>query len=164
VQLEAVGGVTVCDLALEVCGQVDNLDGVEGALLGADTASDTQPLTDKGDLAGVVDFDTQLAGLDDGTRLLALLATFLRLAFVRVDDGDTVGEKRMSLCVLFVSFCKDDCAQVVRAYEEGRITHRVSLSDIFANIQLGCYHQARMMWYKQVSWWSRKVSTVLFCL
>jgi hypothetical protein len=41
VQLEAVGGVTVCDLALEVCGQVDNLDGVEGALLGADTASDT---------------------------------------------------------------------------------------------------------------------------
>jgi hypothetical protein len=73
VQLEAVGGVTVGDLALEVCGQVDDLDGVEGALLGADTAS-----------------DTQLSGLDDGTRLLALLATFLRLALVRVDDGDTV--------------------------------------------------------------------------
>jgi hypothetical protein len=90
----------VCDLALEVRGQVDNLDGVEWALLGADTASDTQALTDEGDLAGVVDFDTQLAGLDDGTRLLALLATFLRLALVRVDDGDTVGE-RMSLCVLF---------------------------------------------------------------
>lgn len=99
VQLEAVGGVTVCDLALEVCGQVDNLDGVEGALLGADTASDTQALTDEGDLAGVVDFDTQLAGLDDGTRLLALLATFLRLALVRVDDGDTVEENE--LCVLF---------------------------------------------------------------
>jgi hypothetical protein len=98
VQLEAVGGVTVCDLALEVCGQVDNLDGVEGALLGADTTSDTQALTDEGDLAGIVDFDTQLAGLDDGTRLLALLATFLRLALVRVDDGDTVGE--YELCVL----------------------------------------------------------------
>ena len=93
VQLEAVGGVTVCDLALEVRGQVDNLDGVEGALLGADTATDTQALTDEGDLAGVVDFDTQLAGFDDGTRLLALLTTFLRLALVRVDDGDTVGEK-----------------------------------------------------------------------
>ena len=89
VQLEAVGGVTVCDLALEVCGQVDNLDGVEGALLGADTASDTQTLTDEGNLAGGVDLDTQLSGLDDGTRLLALLATFLRLALVRVDDGDT---------------------------------------------------------------------------
>ena len=93
VKLEAVGGVTVGDLALEVCGQVDNLDGVEGALLGADTATDTQALTDEGDLAGVVDFDTQLAGFDDGTRLLALLTTFLRLALVRVDDGDTVGEK-----------------------------------------------------------------------
>jgi hypothetical protein len=90
VQLEAVGGVTVGDLALEVCGQVDDLDGVEGALLGADTASDTQTLTDEGDLAGGVDLDTQLSGLDDGTRLLALLATFLRLALVRVDDGDTV--------------------------------------------------------------------------
>jgi hypothetical protein len=92
VQLEAVGRVSVCDLALEVCGQVDNLDGVEGALLGTDTAADTQALTDEGDLAGIVDLDTQLAGLDDGTRLLALLTTFLRLALVRVDDGDTVGE------------------------------------------------------------------------
>ena len=90
VQLEAVGGVAVGDLALEVCGQVDDLDGVEGALLGADTASDTQTLTDEGNLAGGVDLDTQLAGLDDGTRLLALLTTFLRLALVRVDDGDTV--------------------------------------------------------------------------
>jgi hypothetical protein len=93
VQLEAVGGVAVGDLALEVCGQVDDLDGIEGALLGADTASDTQTLTDEGDLAGGVDLDTQLAGLDNRTRLLALLTTFLRLAFVRVDDGDTVKEK-----------------------------------------------------------------------
>ena len=103
VKLEAVGGVTVCDLAFEVCGQVDNLDGVEGALLGADTASDTQALTDEGDLAGVVDFDTQLAGLDDGTRLLALLATFLRLALVRVDDGDTVGENELVCPFSFVT-------------------------------------------------------------
>lgn len=89
VQLEAVGGVAVGDLALEVCGQVDNLNGVEGALLGADAASNTQALTNEGDLAGAVDLDTQLAGLDDGTGLLALLATFLRLALVGVDDGDT---------------------------------------------------------------------------
>ena len=142
VQLEAVGGVTVCDLALEVCGQVDNLDGVEGALLGADTASDTQALTDEGDLAGVVDFDTQLAGLDDGTRLLALLATFLRLALVRVDDGDTVGENEL---VCPFSFCDDDCAPALRRWEDGRVTHRVSLSDIFASVWLGCYHQAGYM-------------------
>lgn len=125
VQLEAVGGVTMCDLALEVGGQVDNLDGVEGALLGADTATDTEALTDEGDLAGAVDFDTQLAGLDDGTRLLALLATFLRLALVGVDDGDT------AFCYeLGSSFC--DCDYVVGAVSQCGITHRVSLSLMIA--------------------------------
>lgn len=88
-KLEGVGAISVSDLTLEVRGQVDDGDGVEGALLGADTASDTQALTNEGDLAGAVDLDTQLAGLDDGAGLLALLATFLRLALVGVDDGDT---------------------------------------------------------------------------
>lgn len=89
-QLEAVGGVAVGDLALEVGGQVDDLDGVEGAFLRADTATDTQALTDEGDLAAGLDLDTELAGLDDRAGLLTLLATFLGLALVGVDDGDTV--------------------------------------------------------------------------
>ena len=115
VQLEAVGGVTVGDLALEVCGQVDNLDGVEGALLGTDTASDTQTLTDEGNLAGGVDLDTQLAGLDDGTRLLALLTTFLRFALVRVDDGDTVrGEYELG-CPFNVPTCDGAVNQMTGA-------------------------------------------------
>lgn len=40
VQLEAVGAVAVCDLCLEVGGQVDDVDGVEWTLLGTDTTSD----------------------------------------------------------------------------------------------------------------------------
>ena len=39
-QLEAVGAVAVRDLRLEVGGQVDDVDSVEGAFLGADTAAD----------------------------------------------------------------------------------------------------------------------------
>jgi hypothetical protein len=57
VQLEAVGGVSMRDLRLEVGGQVDDVDGVEGAFLGADTAADAEALRDEGDLGGVVDFD-----------------------------------------------------------------------------------------------------------
>jgi hypothetical protein len=136
VQLEAVGGVAVGDLALEVCGQVDDLDCVEGALLGADTASDTQTLTDEGNLAGGVDLDTQLSGLDDGTRLLALLATFLRLALVRVDDGDTVrGEYELG-CPFFQSSNLPICDGAVDESDHrrgaGLGTHRVSLSLMFA--------------------------------
>jgi hypothetical protein len=46
-----------------------------------------------------------------------------------------------------VSFCDDDCAHVAAVrgsgYEEGKKTYRVSLSDIFANIGLGCYQPDR---------------------
>jgi hypothetical protein len=66
------------DLGLEVGGQVDDVDGVKGAFLGADTASDTEALRDEGDLGSIVDFDTQLARADDWTRLFAFLSAFLR--------------------------------------------------------------------------------------
>lgn len=132
VQFEAVGGVAVGDLALEVGGQVDDLDGVEGALLRADTASDAQALTDEGDLAVGVDFDTELAGLDDGAGLLALLATFLRLALVGVDNGDTVPCMSFA-CPSFVcvrAYCAVKSGAWAR--EEGGRTNRVSLSTILA--------------------------------
>lgn len=61
VNLEAVGAVAVRDLSLEVGGQVDDVDGVERALLGANTASNTQSLGDEGDFAGGVDFNAELA-------------------------------------------------------------------------------------------------------
>lgn len=58
VKLEAVGGVTVCDLALEVRGQVDNGDSAERALLRADTTSDAEGLGDKGESGIRGYFDT----------------------------------------------------------------------------------------------------------
>ena len=42
VELEAVGRVAVSNLRLEVGGQVDNVDGIEGAFLRADAATDTE--------------------------------------------------------------------------------------------------------------------------
>ena len=67
------------DLGLEVGGQVDNVDGVEGAFLGTDTATDTEALGDEGNLGHVVDLDAQLARADHGTRLFTFLSAFLRL-------------------------------------------------------------------------------------
>ena len=49
VQLEAVGGISVGHLALEVRGQVDDGDGAERALLGTDTTSDAEGLGNEGE-------------------------------------------------------------------------------------------------------------------
>jgi hypothetical protein len=67
----------MCDLGLEVGGQVDDVDGVEGAFFRADTASDAEALRYEGDLGRVGHFDAQLARADNGTRLLAFLSAFL---------------------------------------------------------------------------------------
>ena len=77
VQLETVGRVSMGDLGLEVRGQVDDVDGVKGAFLGTDTASDTQSLGDEGDLGRRVYFDAQLAGAHHWAGLFAFLSTFL---------------------------------------------------------------------------------------
>ena len=75
------------DLGLEVGGQVDDVDGVEGAFLRADTATDTQALRDEGDLGVGGDFDAQLARADYGTRLLAFLPAFLPSVSARTGSG-----------------------------------------------------------------------------
>lgn len=64
-EFEAIGRVAVCDLGLEVGRQVDDVDGIERALLGADTAPNAQTLRNEGDLAVWGDLDTELAGPDD---------------------------------------------------------------------------------------------------
>jgi hypothetical protein len=78
VELEAVGAITVGDLALEVGGQVDDGDGVEGALLGADTATNTQRLGDEGEARFGRDLNAKLSTANHGAGLLALLATLAR--------------------------------------------------------------------------------------
>ena len=89
-KLEAVGRIAVGDLGLEVRGQVDDVDGTEWALLGADTTADTEALRDVSYLGFRSDFDAEFAGSHNGAGFLAFLSTFLRLALVAVDDGDSV--------------------------------------------------------------------------
>jgi hypothetical protein len=61
--------------------------------------TDAERLRDEGKLALGRDFDAELPQLNDGTRLLALLFAFLRLALFGVDDGDS-GEVVLALLVL----------------------------------------------------------------
>lgn len=76
-QLEAVGGVPVGDFGLQVGGQVDDMDGAEGAFLGADTAADTQTFGNEGDLGLRSDLNAELSGTDNWARLFTFLAAFL---------------------------------------------------------------------------------------
>lgn len=64
-QFEAVGRVAVGDLGLEVGGQVDDVDGVERAFLGANTTTNAEALGDEGNFGLGRDLDAQLAGTDD---------------------------------------------------------------------------------------------------
>lgn len=76
-KLEAICRVAMGDHGLEVCGQVDNTDGIERAFLWADTAANAQSLRNEGNLGLGSDFDAQLAGTHNWTRLFAFLTTFL---------------------------------------------------------------------------------------
>lgn len=76
-KLEAVGGVTVGDLGLQVGGQVDDVNGAEGTFLRTDTATDTQTLGDECDLRLGGDLNAEFTGTDDGAGFLALLTAFL---------------------------------------------------------------------------------------
>ena len=113
-QLKAVRTVAVGDFLLEVGGQIDDVDGVEGALLGADAAADTQALGDEGDFAVGRDFDAEFACAYHGAGLLAFLTAFLGFAFVAVYDGDTGRQLEAFLYMcLFMSipseFVSHDC-------------------------------------------------------
>jgi hypothetical protein len=53
------------DLGLEVRGQVDNVDGIKGAFLRANTASNTEALRDECNLGVGHHFDAQLPSTYD---------------------------------------------------------------------------------------------------
>lgn len=65
VELEAVGGVSVGDLGFEVGGQVDDGNGVERALLGADTTTNAKTFGDEGNFGFRADFNAELATAND---------------------------------------------------------------------------------------------------
>lgn len=78
VELEAVGAITMGDLALEVGGQVDDGDGVEGAFLRADTATNTQRLGDEGEAGFGGDFNAKLSTANHRAGFLTFLTTLAR--------------------------------------------------------------------------------------
>jgi hypothetical protein len=77
VKLEAICGVSMCDLGFKVRRQIDDVDCTEGAFLHADTTSYAKSFRYKGDFRLRRDLDTELAGPDDGARFLAFLTAFL---------------------------------------------------------------------------------------
>jgi len=101
-ELEGVLRVAVGSALLKVTGQVDDCDGLEGALLHADTASDTQLLRNSRNLVIGRYFNAEFSHPDNGTRLLALLATSLGLALVARDNGDPSELVLLRLLLLFL--------------------------------------------------------------
>ena len=63
----------MCGAFLQVAGQVDDGDGLEGTLLDADAAADTEALGDGGELVGGRHLDTQLPHAHHRAGLFALL-------------------------------------------------------------------------------------------
>ena len=88
-ELEGVGPIAVGGVPLEILGEVDDVDGLKGALFDADAAADAEGFGEVGDFGLGADLDAELAELDDGAGLLALLLALFGLAFLGVDDGDT---------------------------------------------------------------------------
>ena len=76
-KLEAVGGVAVGDLTLQVGRQVDDMNSAEWAFLRADTATNTEALRDESDLGLGSNLNAKLSGTDDGAGLFTFLTTFL---------------------------------------------------------------------------------------
>ena len=88
-QLKAVCSITMRDLVFKPLGQVDDLNGLEGAPLDAHTAPNTQGLGNEADLGSLGNFNALLSGLVDGARFSTLEGTLLGFALVRVDDCDS---------------------------------------------------------------------------
>jgi hypothetical protein len=88
-QLEAVRAETMRGLTSEVLGEINDLNGFERASLNANTAADTESLRNKGDFRVLPDLNTQFSSPYNRTRLSTFLHTFLRLALVFADDGNT---------------------------------------------------------------------------
>lgn len=64
-ELEAIGRVSVGNLGLEVGGQVDDGNGIEGALLGTDTTTDAEALRNEGYFRVWADFNAEFSTAND---------------------------------------------------------------------------------------------------
>jgi hypothetical protein len=66
-ELEAVGGVSMSDMGLEISWEIDDIDGAEGAFLRTDTAANTQTFRNESNLRLGSDFDTEASASNNRT-------------------------------------------------------------------------------------------------
>jgi homoaconitase/3-isopropylmalate dehydratase large subunit len=59
-KFERIGRVTMCDLSIEIGGQINDVDSGKGTLLYANTTTNTELFRDEGNLGGRLNFDTEL--------------------------------------------------------------------------------------------------------
>lgn len=77
-QLETVGRVSVSYVRLQICWQIDNVDGTEWALLRTDTTTNAKILGDESNFRLGSDFDTEATTSNNWAGLFAFLSTFLQ--------------------------------------------------------------------------------------
>lgn len=111
-KLEAVGAITMSDLALEVCGQVDDGNGVEGAFLGADATTDAKRLRNESKTGIRLDLNAKFATANNGARLLAFLSALSRATLYwtsvwRGRDGGAQAGHRRTLSLLTMAILKE---------------------------------------------------------
>ena len=103
VELEGVGAVSVGCEGGERLREVDDLDGLKGALLCADVAPDAELLRQPCVLAGGLDLDAQGTSPHHGAELLALLLAPTRLALILSNNGNT-GQLPVIVLLLLTHF------------------------------------------------------------
>jgi hypothetical protein len=95
VKFEGIGSITVSGIPVKTFGEIDNIEGFEGALLYTDGTTNTKFFRDLGKtsllFASTIndDFNTELTGSIDRTTALTLLITLLRLTLIRIDNSNT---------------------------------------------------------------------------
>ena len=88
-ELEGVGAVAVHGGVGQVRGDVDNLDGLEGAALLAEGATDAEFFGELGHFGGGFDGDAMFALHVDGASFFAFECALFGFAQIGVHDGDT---------------------------------------------------------------------------
>ena len=89
-QLETILSVPMSNLIFETHWQIDDHNSLEGALFNAHTASNAHIFCDQTDFGGLSDLNTYLTCFVNRTSLLALLSALLWLAFIRIDNGNSI--------------------------------------------------------------------------
>lgn len=88
-KFERIGSISVSGLTAQTLGEVDDLDGFEGAAFDAHTATNAEVLGDEANCRSWFNVDAQLALQVQRALASALLLALLWFALIRVDNGDS---------------------------------------------------------------------------